>query len=380
MERSENQGLGVDAPSDADPRGVPGVVVGCAIDMRRAFVVPALVALTGACSRPNPGFEVGPPPVETTTAAETTTGESTGVPPTTTTSGESTTTEPITSDPSTTTTTISSDPGEASSSGESSTGEMTVEWPIDCAPEDRIVSEREVAVTDTFFLSELYFDEMQTCSFGGPEHCQDIDLGATDFFQLAFDNSTNDDPLDDFASVYAARFPMPQPEYEGLPVKHEGWLFVQVTVHLVHKFDDPNPWAPMAFDVYRFAEGDVWSEGLGFGPTACVSPGASFRCRECPVENPDGACKVAWADEFPFIEGENTKLVGVKVMQDPGEGVDVTMNVPVDDFMWLVEEGMLLVPQSPLKANVLEIKTKDYDQGALGPFLSVVHCPPIIGP
>lgn len=348
--------------------------------MRRAFAGCLLVIPAGmACSRPNPGFEYEAPVPVTTDGGEVTTAPTSGEPPlnTTTTSGGETTHTALTTEMSTTTT--SGDPASSSEGGESSsTGSVMVEWPTDCKEADRVVSGRVAAAADTFLLHEIYFNMNQMCAFGGPLHCENIDLGATDFFEVAFENSANMNPADDLASVYAARFPKPEPEYMGYAVEPEGWLKVRVVFHVVHQFDDPNEWSAVAFDIYRFAAGDVWQEGAGFGPTPCLKPGASFRCRTCPAEEADGECVEAWSGGAPFVEGVNVMAAGVKLFADPGEGEDVTLEFPGDQWGWLAEEGMLVVPQSPVPQNVLEIKAKDYDDGALGPFIEVVHCPPVI--
>jgi hypothetical protein len=359
--------------------------------MRGPSVTLLLVLLSGigaGCSKHNPGFELD----QTTSSggATTTTGGSTlaessssGEPPTT--SGETTsavTATTTTSGETTTTTTSEPETTTSSESGETSTTGMppVVTWPDMCDDMDPTRAAEVLADTFLVFIPEDLQCLLDPAVMNGP--CQDYSLGLVPEFQLFSAPMDGSMQADKQAGVFAARFEPLMPVFQGHPVPPEAFLAVIVEITVARADGNNDPWAPLSFDVYKMpADSEPWTEGTNTMADRCDGGEATFRCRSCKA--PGGTCLAQWNTEddgmgnhFVYVEGQ--KLTTAELTTDPGntgKPLTITLETNLDDLEWLSKDGLVLVPGPGLDPKKYVVLAHEAGE-AVGPFVSVKHCPP----
>jgi len=346
-----------------------------------------LVTLTGAapgCGYDNPGFKLKESDPATTSVGETTnisgvtvtTTETTATPTTSTTS----TTDPSTSNGPNVSgsegTETTADPTTSTSDG-TTTGMPNVEWPP-CDLPDTKPSKAKLAAADTFLLKEIESGQPDCGIEPAMGQCRDLNLGATDYFQLYFEQGGfADDSFDDTASVFAVRFDAPDPPmHEDLMVPPDSVIGVRVTIHVVRPFPKLE-WTKPTFNVFGLHAEAIWPEGAGYGPTPCESPGASFRCSQCKG---GPACLKPWIGTYPYPTDLNEAVKSFILVEEPPDGVgtDVELDFPIEALAWLTKNGLVVVPESGTEKGTIEVKARDYNEGELGPFIQYLYCRPLI--
>ncbi len=347
-----------------------------------------LVTLTGAapgCGYDNPGFKLRDSDPVTSTDESTTNisgamtmttepGTTNSATPTTSTADASTSNG---SQVSGTTETTETTEDLTTSTSSTTTGMPAVEWPPCTEFDETKPSKAKLAAADTFLLKEIESGQLDCGIEPAKGQCRDLNLGATEYFELYFDAGGDPlDPKDDTASVFAVRFDAPDPPmHENLLVPQDSVIGVRVTIHLVRPF--PNvEWSEPTFNVFGLHAEAIWPEGGGAGPTPCMDPGASFRCSQCKT---GPTCLKPWIGVNPFPADVNEGVASFTLVDEPpGEGVDVALDFPIEALEWLTENGLVIVPETGTKKGTIEVKARDYDMGKLGPFIQYLYCPPII--
>lgn len=352
--------------------------------MRRLWPAIGVCALAAACGRPNPGFKLldssdaGDSEGHSASLGTTEPGSASG-------SGTATGT-PTGTDPTgmvTASATASSD-GTNTTLGETTdtTGDTTMaaghwEFPTDCG-EPQEQSEWFPAVLDTFFM---YAVPAGGCGYAmggaGPE-CQDLQFSLSSSLEL-FRVPTGD-PTDNM-SVFAVRFKMPEPMYQGMVlVPPEAFLSAEARIRLFRPLPKV-PWNGAKLELRRLAEGDsfVAEEGLEFTP--CLAPAASYRCRVCNLNMVDGPCAVNWTLKgAPFDKQAAalaTKTLGPQDEPDANVGADLMLGpFAAGDLSWLTGDGLLLLPATAMPQGTLEVKTLESGDASGHPALRVRYCTP----
>ena len=339
----------------------------------RGAVLPVLVVVLGAgagCGRPNPGFGVAPEPESGSTSGGSTGGSTSGA-PVVTTGGEST-------GELTGSTSVGSTSGESTSEG-GSTGAVEVVWPTDCAERERVRTRAGKAAADTFLLN---LPEGGGECFGVDQDCADVSLGKMPTYAVYYTDSGDQvTPDQEFGGVFAARFAGPlSPVYgdEELPVPEDAFLGVEVSVTVARSPNNLKEWEPVEFRVFRMGEGDsLWEEGNNSVLAACGAGEPSFHCQGCggDLEMP-WQCATPWVDPMglPFVK--EMQAAAVQLTEDPGAGAELVISLE-QDWEWLLQDGFVLVPgPKELMLETVEVRAREYEMGAAGPFIAVVHCPP----
>ena len=151
---------------------------------------------------------------------------------------------------------------------------------------------------------------------------------------------------------------------------------VRVTLHMARP-SEPAPWVLPTFKVFPFHPNDAWQEGNGGNEMEpCVSPGASFHCRECATE---GVCAGAgWTYGAGYAYEVFDKAVpelALALTEDPkGEVKPVAFDFPIGAIEFLTKNGMLLIPDY-VKESMIGVNTKESSNP---PIIEFLYCPPEI--
>jgi len=246
------------------------------------------------------------------------------------------------------------------------------------------------AAEDTFFVNEVPLGG--PCSFSADPNatpCQNAVFTATKALMLVY-QPTNEDPLDDYASIYALRFAMPAPVYEDemvqVPVPVDAFLKVKVHIRLFRP-PMPAPWMDAQFEIRRFTPGERWQNDADSDFAPCYSPASSYRCFKCPDKGMDLAelCKTKWNKDTgvpPYDPGDKLLLDTVKVAVAPGvDGYElpITKTFTKEDLNWLMLDGLAVVPLTPLK-NIIEARALETENEVWYPGLTVTYCKPTMEP
>lgn len=346
----------------------------------------AICGLAAACGRPNPGFklidssDVSDSDSQSASVGLTDTGVVTDTPTSTEVTGMTTVSGDSMSSMSSTAAT-----GDTTTGGtESSTTMMGGHWEFPSVCPDPLDQSEEfvTAAADTFFVNEAV--GVGTCTLM-PEpgiDCRDMAFGGSGKFELFRTIDGNENPLDDFVSIYAVLFP--RPKYEGQTLPPESFLEVEAWVRLFRP-DNPGPWK-VTLEARSFTPGDEWMTGEGAEFTPCHSLAASYRCRTCPAEAlpVTDTCMSAWGGEdelhpdVPYNPDPNVlPVMKVPIPVAPGvDGEYVKIVLGKDRLQGVTEEGLMLMSAIPTAQQVVAVKTLDAKVMAWNPGLWVRYCTP----
>lgn len=343
------------------------------------MTVSAILAGSGAlagCNYDNPGFKV-----KGTVGAQESTGGSAEVTTdvvTTQSSGTPTVTSEPTgpaSEPVTSVTTLDTSGSETSSVSTSSGTGSEGEWVFPESCGETIPGEYEPAAADTFFL---YEQGIGACSFDEQMiDCFNREFSLVDYYPL-FHHLKEPGPDDDIVDMYAVRFAMPAPMYMGeVPVPPHAFQSFDARFH-VFRISPGDPWKQVDLSVLRLAAGDTWQEGGGQEYTPCLSPAASFRCRECPLSDPEGGCVLDWSVKETPVPLNAPALQKLVIKEAPGDsGADVPLKQFVKaDLAWLITEGLVVFAPGEMAEKLIEVKTLQSGDMSWRPALRTNYCEP----
>lgn len=352
------------------------------------MTVSAILAGSGAlagCNYDNPGFKVkgtaeGGGDSETGASVSGTSGD-------TSVASTPTTTTTTTDDPTLTSFTVSAgsvtDPTTTAPGTESglSTGPL-LPWDNTC--DTPIWSEFRPAVADTYFFhsyaageSNCYFTDQPLSE---DYECIDLNAGAVDYLPMVFTDIVMGDPKFYLQALLGARFSLDGLEDGGEQVPRAAVVSSALELY----FFRGNPqlvWGPPEFDLYALAAaGDevvLWPEGEHFAPGGCSKGEPSFRCLACGA-TPKGACDLDWKTPGSvYVPGQSKLITHFDLGAKTADGVqlkDIELDLAATDYA--LDTGVLVVATTKLQWNdQLELKSVNYDNGAVGPFLKVQYCP-----
>ncbi len=332
------------------------------------------------CSHDNPGFQVkgsadGSGASETSVSASGVTSET------------SVSSTPTTGTPDTTTSgpgtaaTGTSEPGTSGSSGSSdpSTGGL-LPWDNNCnAP---VPSKPLLAAADAYFFHSYSAGE-GSCVFTdkplSPDfECVDLNAGKDDYLPMVFADLGT--PEANLQALFGVRFSLDGLEDGGEPVPRGAVVDATMELYFFRGNSDA-PWDPPEFDLYALEAANkevvLWDEGDHFGPGGCSQGEPSFRCLACGA-SPEGPCDLGWSVPESVYYPEKSKLLqhfdlGAPV---PKAGLMHPVDLDLPATNHALDTGVLVVLTTGLSwLDALELKSRNYDQGSVGPFLTVRYCP-----
>lgn len=353
--------------------------------MRSLRTAGVIVVLAG-CNYENPGFKVkgsgtGSGASETAESGSGATTETSvsSTPPTTSTSEPI---EPTTDGPGSSVTDTSGDPNTSTSS-DSSTGEL-LPWDNSCPKEDIVEGARQLAVADNYFFNS-YKQQPPRCDFTDQPlsedfNCVDLNAGQDDFAPMVFDDIGDMNPANHLRVLVGVRFSLEGLEDGGEPVPRSA--VVDSTLELYFfRANAQAPWDPPEFDLYALeAEGQKvvhWAEGEHFGAGGCSKGEPSFRCLACG-ESPTGLCEQEWGVPGSVYKPGESKFLQHFSLGEPAPKDalmhPVGLELPATDHA--LDTGLLVVATTKMIwKDGLELKSRNYDSGKVGPFLTVRYCP-----
>jgi hypothetical protein len=352
------------------------------------------VAIASACNYDNPGFKIK----ETDTGVSL--SEVSGSSLEATSQPSPTTTQPTSSETTMTSAgpqvsgsdsdTSSTSPGTSETSTADATTGPGEPWDNLC--NDPVVGPNMLPVADTYFLNTI---EMQPtiCAYNDIDmdkladvDCVHVNAGKVASLPMVFnDGGSENTPNDDLVLAFGARFKYDLKDDKDVPVP---WTAVIDSTLELYFFraNDQAPWDPPEFALYPLlpAETDppepvYWEEGAHLKTGACAENEPTFGCLMCLAVIDDEKCAHDWF--WPggvFEAGKGTTI---------GDPFDLGAEKPDGARIKVVElglpgteqalgTGVLVVARSKvIWEDKLELKSKEYNQGKVGPFLRVKYCP-----